>query len=182
MGPCSPTRSKNHGYIRICIPGHPMMTKRGWGYEHRVVAYDAGLLDGLSDKRQVHHRNKDGFDNRLENLEVLTPSEHAKRHRAEFCKRGHLMEGNRYVRPDGEGSSCAICAQIRESSRADKERKYVLSPNRLFCRNGHPATPETTYIRPDTGGNMCRICRDESMERYLQRKALLRKERLVSSA
>lgn len=68
----------SEGYIRIYRPGHPVAQVDGWALEHRVVAYDAGLsgvLDG-----HVHHLNEDKTDNRLENFEVLTPSEHARLH------------------------------------------------------------------------------------------------------
>jgi len=47
-------------------------------YEHRVVweAAHGPLPRGLA----VHHINHDGFDNRLENLVAITPSEHSKHH------------------------------------------------------------------------------------------------------
>jgi len=44
-------------------------------FEHRIVA---GLEKG--DERVVHHKNHDKTDNRPENLEVMTRSEHAKEH------------------------------------------------------------------------------------------------------
>lgn len=57
-----------------------MADKYGWAREHRVVAYEAGLL-AEGDDRHVHHRNHVKTDNRLENLEVLTPRAHAAEHR-----------------------------------------------------------------------------------------------------
>lgn len=50
--------------------------------EHRLIAYDEGLLVDPTD--HVHHKNGIRDDNLLENLEVLSPSEHAIRHGGEI--------------------------------------------------------------------------------------------------
>ncbi len=53
----------------------------GFGFLHRHVYEDnfGSIPKGL----HVHHKNGDTFDNRPENLELLTNSEHGKRHWAE---------------------------------------------------------------------------------------------------
>jgi hypothetical protein len=50
-------------------------------WEHRKVWEDANgpIPTGLI----VHHRNGDGFDNRLDNLELLTRADHARVHKSE---------------------------------------------------------------------------------------------------
>ena len=48
--------------------------------EHRLFV-EANLGRRLSRNEVVHHKNENKRDNRLENLEVMTLSEHAKTHR-----------------------------------------------------------------------------------------------------
>ncbi len=86
VGPADPVINQGsrkalaaNGYMRLYLPDHPCADRRGWAHEHRVVAYDAGLLTDLT--LVVHHKNHNKLDNRLENLEALTPSEHAAQHR-----------------------------------------------------------------------------------------------------
>lgn len=70
--------SYNQGYIRVYVPGHPCADAYGQAQQHRVVAWDAGLLTDLS--HHVHHKDHDRANNALSNLEVLTPAEHKRLH------------------------------------------------------------------------------------------------------
>ena len=70
--------SLRSGYVRIREPSHPLAGRDGYVYEHRKVLYDAGVP--IPPGSNVHHRNGDKADNRLENLEVLAHGEHSRHH------------------------------------------------------------------------------------------------------
>lgn len=67
-----------HGYIELFEPCHPLAKKNGYVPEHRMVAWNAGLI--RDKKLQVHHKNGKKTDNYLSNLEVTTCAEHTSHH------------------------------------------------------------------------------------------------------
>jgi len=70
---------RSHGYIRRHVPDHPFADKRGYVFEHRLVA-EQTIGRYLRKDEVVHHLNRITDDNRPENLAVMTMSEHAKLH------------------------------------------------------------------------------------------------------
>ena len=70
----------SHGYIAVKVPeGHHLRQAHGYAYEHDLVAEDE-LGRRLAPGEVVHHRNGKRCDNRPENLEVTTRSDHAREH------------------------------------------------------------------------------------------------------
>lgn len=67
------------GYYEIYMPEHPKANKRNKVYEHRLVM-EQHIGRYLTDDEVVHHINGVKTDNRLENLLLLTNSEHIALH------------------------------------------------------------------------------------------------------
>lgn len=87
-------RVRTNGYVDVWDPTHPIARRDGYVLEHRKVAYDAGLP--VSAGFDVHHINGDRGDNRLENLEVISTSEHTRRHAA-LTRKTHCSNGHEYT-------------------------------------------------------------------------------------
>jgi hypothetical protein len=71
-----------HGYIKIRVgKSHPLADPNGYAYEHLLVWCAAGNLRPTQNEL-IHHCNGDKLDNRIENLELITRSDHNRYHNA----------------------------------------------------------------------------------------------------
>ena len=113
------------GYHRIFRGGRLVMAHR-WVWEQR----HGPIPDGM----QVHHANGDKLDNRIENLELLSPLEHKREHsgcefrdgewwkRCTKCGESKHLNSEFYWRRGHPHSRCKPCV-IRQSVECKQRRR-----------------------------------------------------------
>jgi len=75
-----------HGYVLVFAKKHPCANKSGYVREHRLAIEETlgFYLDKPNNKGDdliVHHINGNTLDNKPDNLQIMTRSEHTKYHR-----------------------------------------------------------------------------------------------------
>ena len=93
-------RHMHNGYIEIYAPKHPHKNKRNCIYEHQKVMEDY-LGRYLEKGEVVHHKDLCKTNNNIENLQLLTMSEHSKLHaklRKEKKKKKDMLRVALYIR------------------------------------------------------------------------------------
>lgn len=74
----------SHGYVLVRVGiSHPLAFGNGYAYEHDLVWLTAHPgMECIPDGYDVHHKVENKQDNRIENLELKTSSDHMKEHNA----------------------------------------------------------------------------------------------------
>ena len=72
-------RVNKQGYIEIWKPEHPNANNKGYILEHRLVMSEH-LKRPLLDNEDVHHKDRNKANNDINNLELMTKSEHSRYH------------------------------------------------------------------------------------------------------
>lgn len=75
-------KKRNDGYIKVYCPTHQAATKDGYVMEHRLIMENL-IGRQLEQNEVVHHKNHTRDDNRIENLQLMTISEHMSMHMKE---------------------------------------------------------------------------------------------------
>jgi len=82
-----------NGYRLIKDLAHPLRDAKGYVKEHRIVM-EQKLGRILDRKENVHHKNSDKLDNSIDNLELISLSEHMRQHRKKDVLLGKPLFGH----------------------------------------------------------------------------------------
>lgn len=74
----SATMTDKNGYILQWVPNHPN-TVKGYVSQHRVIM-EAKIGRYLTSGEVVHHINEVKYENRIENLQLMSHGEHSRLH------------------------------------------------------------------------------------------------------
>lgn len=106
--------------------------KEGKPYHRMVVEKAIGRK--LSHDEVVHHINGNTFDNRIENLQIVTPCEHARIHNQKYPRRKICVvcgkEYEPYESKRKTGKVCSISCKVELAKRnAAKRKRPILQLN-----------------------------------------------------
>lgn len=128
----NPTRKrvKRGPYFARFEPMHPLADSTGYVLEHRMVAWELGILTDPT--MHVHHRDGDKTNNDPQNLEAMTQSEHHSHHIAE----AGVIENQYGIFPVSEGACLIDGCERDAATRGWCNAHYI-----RWRRSGDPLGP-----------------------------------------
>jgi ribosomal protein L40E len=98
-------RIDQDGYIKTYAPDHPWPRRGGYIFEH-VRLMELAIGRRMRVEEVVHHINENRQDNRLDNLEIMTTSNHSIHHRSkDKTQYSRDPKTGRYLRKDVQNAS-----------------------------------------------------------------------------
>ena len=119
------------GYLYFIDYTHPLkMGNSAKVYLHRHIA-SIKLGRWLTTDEHVHHKDENKLNNDPNNLEILSISEHAKRHKQKYlpsimctkCKKLFIQKSNEQIFCSNE---CRISSQIKLDGLSTKQLEYLI--------------------------------------------------------
>ena len=141
---------KKGDYQYALVRDHPNRTKNNYVLLHRVVAENK-LGRMLNAGEVVHHINHDRYDNRPENLEVLSKIEHLKLHGKESKERAVWV---RYKCPECE----SIFERVRRNTPIIKGGQFAFCSrhcNGVFSRRKQMFGETEKYLKAIEENYIC---------------------------
>ena len=83
-------KKRGDGYIKVYMPDHPHCTTDGYVMKH-ILVMEKTIGRFITADECVHHINHIREDNRIENLRLMTKSEHMSMHMKERHKRRNKL-------------------------------------------------------------------------------------------
>lgn len=132
----------DHGYIKYYSPGYKSSV-----FEHRLVAARAFGVE-LDPRIHVHHKNEAKRDNRADNLELLSITEHASLHHRDkiettctTCRKTIYCQPSKFKRHKSHycSNDCKYADQLkfRKAARpSHQELKRLIAEINNFCELG----------------------------------------------
>lgn len=157
------------GYYQVCL--YDLSHKKYTKGVHQVIAMT--FMDEYYDGCSVHHKDSDRHNNCLDNLEVLSQSDHARLHVDPNRLKDYVLTNGPANK--GKKMSKEFCEHCRESAikRAERERAEGIKRGDSSIRHGNQfrnADGTKKEMSKEDYENFCESCRKAALKRAKKKK------------